>query len=148
LTAIGELVDGDDLVRLKQYLALVEAPGQPETTIDWSGFDALRMKATVAAGQSVLLQETYDPAWRAYENGKPLAIRRDPVMNFMLIDSGPGTHAVDLRFETPLENRAGQGLLVVSLLVVGGLMRKSRKPAAKKAVAAAAYGPYFTTGDG
>ena len=55
----------------------------------WSGFEALRVKATVAEGQSVLLQETYDPAWHAYENGKPLPIHMEEAMGFMLIDVGP-----------------------------------------------------------
>jgi hypothetical protein len=119
--ATGEMRYGDDTETLTKYVAMIEAP-QPETSVVWSGFEALQIKATVADDQSVLLQETYDPAWHAYENGKPVAIRKDPMMSFMLIDAGPGAHTFDLRFETPPENRVGQGLLVISLLSVGGLV--------------------------
>jgi len=78
----------------------------------------MKIKASVADGQSILLQETYDPAWRAYENGKRLAVRKDRVMEFMLIDAGPGDHTIDMRFETPLENRIGLGVAILSLLLV------------------------------
>jgi hypothetical protein len=120
--AVGQIRAGDDIETLAQYVSLVEAPEQPETNVTWSGFESLQMKATVADGQTVLLQETYDPAWRAYENGNRLPIRKDRVVGFMLIDVPPGTHTIDVRFETPLENRIGQGLLLLSLLVVAGLV--------------------------
>jgi hypothetical protein len=119
--AVGEMVAGDDLETLKRYVSVIEAP-QPETPVVWSGFDALQMKASVGAGQSVLLQETYDPAWHAYENGRQLPIRMEQAMGFMLIDAGPGVHTIDMRFETPLDNRIGQVLLVISLLIAGGLV--------------------------
>jgi uncharacterized membrane protein YfhO len=119
--AIGETRSGDDAETLQRYVSVIEAP-QRETPVTWSGFEAMQVKAQVEEGQSVLVQETYDPAWRAYVNGKPLPIRRDPVVSFMVIDVPPGSHTIDLRFEVPLENRVGQGLLVLSLLAVGGLV--------------------------
>jgi hypothetical protein len=123
---VGKLNTGGDLETLKKYVSVIEAP-QPETPVVWSGFDALTLKATVGEGQSVLLQETYDPAWHAYENGKPLPIRMEQPMGFMLIDAGPGAHAIDMRFETPLDNRIGQVLLVISMLTAGGLVVRNRK---------------------
>ena len=48
-------------------------------------------------------------------------------MGFMLIDAGPGAHAIDMRFETPLDNRIGQVLLVISMLTAGGLVVRDRK---------------------
>jgi uncharacterized membrane protein YfhO len=119
--AIVEPRSGDDAEMLQRYVSLIEAP-QPETPVTWQGFEAMQVKAQVADGQSVLIQETYDPAWHAYENGKPLKVRRDQVMSFMMIDVAPGAHTVDMRFEVPIENRIGQGLLVASLFVVGGLV--------------------------
>jgi hypothetical protein len=118
---IGEPRGGDDAETLQRYVALVEAP-QPETTVTWSGFDDLQVKAQVREGQSVLVQETYDSGWHAYENGRALKIRRDPAMSFMVIDIAPGTHTIDMKFEVPLENRVGQGLLAIALLSVAGLV--------------------------
>ena len=70
----------------------------------------------------MLLQETYDPAWHAYEKGRPLSIRPDPVMGFMLIDVPEGSHFIQVSFETPLENRIGQAVLVLALAVVAALV--------------------------
>ena len=124
--AMSEIKTGDDLDRLQQYVSLIEAP-QPETPAVWSGFENLKVQATVEDGQTILLQETYDPAWRAYENGKPLRVQQDHVMGFMLIDVPPGTHNIDMRFETPLENRVGQVVFFISLLLAGGLVALDRR---------------------
>jgi len=132
-TSLGRLIDrakhatiseprgGDDVETLQRYVSLVEGP-QPETPVTWSGFEAMQVKAQVSEGQSVLIQETYDSGWHAYENGRALQLRRDPVISFMVIDVPPGMHTIDLKFEVPLENRVGQGLLVAALLSVGGLV--------------------------
>ncbi len=43
-------------------------------------------------------------------------------MGFMLVDAPEGNHKIQLRFETPLENRAGQVLLVLTGLLIGVLV--------------------------
>jgi hypothetical protein len=117
LAQVGELDFEYYEAALKSYVSLIEEP-QPETSAIWSGFEALKLNVTVGQGQSVLLQETYDPAWHAYEGGKALPTRMDQTMQFTLIDVGPGTHTIDMRFETPLENRVGQAIFLFSLLCV------------------------------
>jgi hypothetical protein len=42
-------------------------------------------------------------------------------MDFMLIETGEGQHEIQMRFETPLENRVGQGMFVLTALVCGWL---------------------------
>ena len=64
--------------------------------------DEVRLKARLEAGQRLLVQESYDPAWRAYVNGKAVPTAIDPV-GFLLLDPGPGEHDVTLRFETPVK---------------------------------------------
>ncbi len=115
MAAVGPIHGGDDIDTLKRYVAAVE---QNPATVQWKGFEEVDVQANVAADQSVLLQESYDPAWRAYENGKPLPLRIEPVMNFMLVDVPPGNHTVQLRFETPLENRIGQGVTLLGFAAV------------------------------
>jgi uncharacterized membrane protein YfhO len=91
------------------------------------------VRALTAANESVLLQETYDPNWHATEDGKDVTIRRDPAMGFMLMDVPAGPHTIELNFETPTENRAGQGLLVLSLLALSWLVYSGvRAPAASR----------------
>jgi hypothetical protein len=113
---------GDDERTLTEYVAIVENPEQSATSVVWQGTDAIDVQAQVSNGQSVLLQETYDPYWSAYENARQLSIRPDPVMGFMLIDVPEGSHSIHLHFETPLENRVGQVIFALSLAVLVALV--------------------------
>ncbi len=113
---------GDDAEHLGKYVDVVENAAMPEATVAWHGYDEVEVGAKTGAGQSVLLQETYDSAWHAYESGKELPLRREPVMGFMLVDVPEGAHTLTLRFETPLENKMGWGLLVLALGAIGWLV--------------------------
>jgi len=84
----------------------------------------------VTAGQAVLVQVTYDPAWHAYSTGKELTVRRDPV-GFSLIEAPAGEQDLQFVFKTPLENRVGwvlallAGLVVIALLTLDYVHRKA-----------------------
>lgn len=118
ILSVGAIQGGDDAATLSKYVAVVESSGQTRTQVTWQGFDEARIVAHTANGQSILLQETYDSAWRAYENGRRLNIATEPTMGFMLIDVSPGDHAIQMRFETPPENRAGQGLFAITAVAM------------------------------
>ena len=120
IQSIGPVMQGD-FQNLTKYVSIIENAAQPLTAVTWHGFDQVDLHAQTAPGQSVLLQETYDPAWHAYANGKPFPIRVDPVMSFMLLDVPPGTHDIRMQFETPLENRVGQILFIPTALTIAGL---------------------------
>ena len=126
ITAVGPIHSGDDAETLARYIGIIDNADQSATSVTWNGFDHADVQAQTANGQSVLLQETYDSAWRAYENGKALTIRPEPLMNFMLIDVPEGAHRIQMRFETPLENRMGQGMFIAGLAVIGILILKPR----------------------
>ncbi len=128
IASVGSIRGGDDVETLTKYVKAVENPDQPATDVTWTGFDDVALQATVAQGQSVLLQETYDPVWKAEENGKPLQISRDPVMGFMMIGVPPGNHQIHMHFGTPSENRWGQLLFVLSSLTVAVLLFLRRRP--------------------
>jgi len=76
--------------------------------------------AVVAPGQTVVVQESYDPAWHATSAGKPLAVRKD-AMNFLTIDAPPGEHDIAIVFELPLENVIGRIVTIASLGVLVSL---------------------------
>jgi uncharacterized membrane protein YfhO len=75
------------------------------------------VRAHVEPGQSIVVQEAYDPSWQATEDGRTLAIRKD-VMGFMLIAAPPGDAEIRLEFTTPLENRVGLLVTLATLLVL------------------------------
>lgn len=119
---IGAIRGGDDADTLRRYLDLVEDPARSGATLTWQGSDQAEVRARVIPGESILVQETFDPAWTAWEDGRKLPIRPEPVMGFMLIDAPEGYHDIQLRFETPLENRVGEVLFFVTAIVLAGLI--------------------------
>ena len=123
---VGPIRSGDDNETLTKYVTAVEDPDQPAATMKWPGADEAEIEATANPGQSLLIQETWDSAWHAYENGRELPVRLERVMGFMLIDLPPGIHTINLRFRTPLENRTGEGLFALSVLAGASLIVLSR----------------------
>jgi hypothetical protein len=88
----------------------------------WRGSDELDIQASAQAGEALLVQETYDPYWRAYADGKPQSIRPDAA-GLMLVDLPPGNHSVRMVFETPTEVSVGRTAtcITVALMVFLGL---------------------------
>ncbi len=111
----------DDVEYLAAYADVIEKGPDAPTTLSWNGTDAFHVHAKLAPGQSLLVQETYDPAWHAWSAGRQLAIRKD-VMGFMAIDAPPGDQDVSVVFITPLENQVGRVVTVITLLALIGLV--------------------------
>jgi hypothetical protein len=109
---------------LRSYVDAVEQGPEAPVALQWTGTDAMRIQARLTPGQRLLVQESYDPAFRAYVGGRRIPITKD-AFGFMLLDPGPGDRDVLLRFETPLENRIGTGLTVISLLILALLVWRS-----------------------
>jgi hypothetical protein len=121
LLAVGEINGGT----LRRYVDAVERGPDTPIAFEALGTDAIRLRTRVAAGQLVVVQQTYDPAWRCYSGARRVGITKDP-MGFLLLDPGPGDHALLLRFETPLENQVGAAAGVGALLVISLLGWRSR----------------------
>ncbi len=103
--------------RLRAYVDVVEHGPDAAVSLSREGTDAMTVRAKLEAGQSILVQESYDPAWQASVRGAPVPIRKD-AMGFMVVDLPPGEQEVHLRFATPLENRAGLVVSLATLLVI------------------------------
>jgi hypothetical protein len=105
---------------LRAYVDVVEHGPDSPVMLERQGTDAMLVRAKVAPGQAILVQESYDPAWQAWSNGKPLPIHAD-AMGFMVIEAPPGQHQVRLAFVMPFENRVGWALTGISLLFLAVL---------------------------
>jgi hypothetical protein len=121
----------DDVDYLQQYVDAIEKGPDAPGTLVRQGTDAMRAHVAVQPGQSVVVQESFDPAWHAWSDGKPVPIRKD-VMGFMVLDPPPGDREIDLAFLTPLENQVGRVVTVLSLLAIAALawmgIRAERRP--------------------
>jgi len=107
----------DDMDRLNTYVDVIERGPDAPATLRRAGTDGMRAHARVEAGQSVLVQETFDVAWHAWAGGKPVNIRKD-VMGLMLLDTPPGEQDIVLEFVTPTENRVGLALTILTMAVI------------------------------
>lgn len=117
-----------DYASLGRYVDVVEHGPDAPVELLRTGTDSMHVKARVQPGQLLLVQETYDPAWKSYDNGRPVPIAKD-ALGFMLLDTGPGDHDLLLRFETPLENRIGEIVGVLTLALMVWLVWPSRRVA-------------------
>jgi hypothetical protein len=109
-----------DYPSVLRYVEVIEHG--PDTPLEFQmiGSDGMRLRSRLDAGQMLLVQQTYDPAWKAYSGGHAVTVSRDP-LGFLLVDPGPGDHEVALQFETPLENRLGSMAFGATLLALAGL---------------------------
>jgi hypothetical protein len=106
-----------NLKTLHAYSEALEKGPDSRALTEWQNIDAMRIRADVAAGQSVVVQVAYDPQWRAEAGGASLQIRKD-ALGQMLIEAPPGRYDIRLVFETPLENQVGRLMSLLSALIV------------------------------
>jgi hypothetical protein len=111
----------DDVEHLRAYADVLEKGPDSPTTLTREGTDAMRVHARVDAGQSVVVQETYDSAWHAWSAGQPLEVRKD-AMGMMAIAAPPGDQEIEIAFVTPLENRVGRVVTAIAILLILALM--------------------------
>jgi hypothetical protein len=111
--------------QVKAYADAVEGGPDAPVEMRWLGPDEIRLHARLRPGDTLLVQESYDPAWRAEAGGRRLVVRRD-AMDFMRIDAAPGEQDVRLTFRVPLENRVGRVVSGLAVLVVLGLWALGR----------------------
>jgi hypothetical protein len=107
----------DDVEYLGAYVDAIEKGPDAPPTLTREGPDAMLVHAKVEPGQSIVVQETYDPSWQATAGGQTLAIRKD-IMGFLWIDAPPGDRDIRLEFVTPLENRLGRMVTLATMLVL------------------------------
>jgi len=116
----------DDVDRLRPYVGVIENGPDSPVTVDRPSTDSMLLHAKFDGGQSLLVQETWDPAWQASVDGRRLPIRKDP-MGFMAVDPPAGDRTVRLEFAMPLENRVGWGLTGLTAIALAILaFRKER----------------------
>jgi hypothetical protein len=114
----------DDVEYLRGYVEVVENGPDSPVTVEREGPDAMLLRAKVSPGQAILVQETYDPAWQAWSNGRRLPLRAD-AMGFMVVEAPPGEQEIRLAFVTPVENRVGFMLIGITLLILAALMAQA-----------------------
>jgi hypothetical protein len=126
INALKPTGDGQsDTEWLRPYVDLIENGPNAAATVRREGSDVMRVTAQVEDGQSVLVQESYDPSWHAYSGSKELTLRPD-LVGFLLIDAPPGHHDIQLKFELPLENKVGRALTLLTAIAAAWMLLRVR----------------------
>jgi hypothetical protein len=116
-----------DYASLARYVEAVERGPEAPLKFDRIDTENIRIQTRLEPGQLLLVQETYDPAWKAHAGDRAIPIEKDAV-GFLLLDPGPGDHEILLRFGPPLENRMGAAISALALLVIAWLAIRPYRP--------------------
>jgi hypothetical protein len=120
LDAIPPFGREPDIEKLRAYDAVVEQGPDAPATVEWQSSDSFRAHATLQPGQALLVQQSWDPAWRASSAAGTVALRRDP-MGFIVADSPAGEQDIAFTFTLPFENAAGRAITLAALAALVGL---------------------------
>jgi len=121
LNALQRPRANDDVEYLQAYADTIEKGPDSPGTLSRHGTDAMSVRVTLTPGQTVVVQESYDPAWHAWSGGNPLPIHKD-AMGFMAIEAPPGSQDIILMFITPMENQVGRTITGISILAILALL--------------------------
>ncbi len=123
LNAVGAPRFNDDVETLRAYDDVIEKGPDSPVSLTRQGSDGMLLRAKVEAGQSIVVQESYDPAWHAWSGGTELRLRKD-ALDMIVVDAPPGDQGIRLEFLTPLENRIGRavtGLTLLGIIALAGI---------------------------
>ena len=112
------ILSNDNVAELTAYANHLERGPDRAAEVRWTGTDSLQIDAFLNAGESLVLQETYDSGWRAHSGNQQLEIRKDAA-GFMRIYAPPGPQTLRIVFELPLENSVGRVISAMSILLAG-----------------------------
>jgi hypothetical protein len=120
--------DGHDLAPTAAYVAALDDPQFPLATFDWQGAAAAKIRATIGPHQVVAVQESYDPGWQAWANGKRQRVRCD-ALGLMIIEPGcRGPCEITLRYTGGLARNAARILsFAITLLLAVLFIAETRR---------------------
>ena len=122
--AIARPVNTD---HLRAYVAAVEQGPAQRPSYLREAPDQIRISGRFDEGDALVVQENYDPAWRAYTAaGASLEIQRDP-LGFMLVAVPPGDREILLQFTLPRENAIGRLVTILTIGILVFLIATSRR---------------------
>jgi hypothetical protein len=118
---------GLDTAPVESYVAALEDSRYPPATFRWKSMTEAAIHSTLAPGQTLAVQVTYDRGWEARSHGKRQRIRRDG-LGLMVIDADcAGDCDISLRFTGGWERWLTRGLSCAASLIALGLLAADRR---------------------
>jgi hypothetical protein len=110
--------DGLDFAPVRAYVAALDDPLYPPASFDWQGMSEARIRATVAPGQAISVQTSYERGWEAWANGQRQPVRGDALGQLVIDPACQGPCEITLRytggFETALTRALSLGAMLAA----------------------------------
>lgn len=112
--AVPAIVRPVNTDHLRAYVDAIErGPGQ-RPSFSREAADRIRIQGVFAEGDALVVQENFDPSWRAYTAaGASLPVSSDP-LGFLFVDVPPGAREIVLQFTLPRENAIGRLITILT----------------------------------
>lgn len=114
--SLGQLVRPDELpsglptgynvVQLERYVRALDDTSRSAPELEWRGNSRLEVKTPVPAGFWLKVAVSYDPGWRAEQDGKPIAVLQDNMGHILLKPSESSGSRFTLSFSPDLDQMA------------------------------------------
>jgi ribosomal protein S6E (S10) len=98
-------------------VAALDDPTYPLATFQWKGMSEAEIRATVARGQVIAVQVTYEPGWEAWANGRRLTVRGDAIGQMVIEPERTGPCVISLRYTGGKERVVTRAMSLTALLV-------------------------------
>lgn len=102
------------------YVGAMMDPARPALQFEWKNARHARLTGKFPAGMHVAFAIPWDPNWRAYQDGKPVAVRANSTGLMVSEALTAESDSLDLRFEPSFEE---YGCAAISLLTLLGSLR-------------------------
>jgi hypothetical protein len=109
-----------DIETVEPLAKALEDPSLPLADFAWTTASDARMQADLELDHLLFVQVTYHPGWRAYVNGEPRRIRREPLGMMVIEPRCEGPCEVTLSFDGGVEMLLAR--LLCALTILGGLV--------------------------
>jgi hypothetical protein len=109
-------VHGLDIGPAEAYVAALDDPQYPPATFTWKGMSEAEIRARVEKGQVIAVQETYNPGWAAYANGRRQVVRGDAI-GLTVIEPDCTDCVISLRYDGGTQALVTRALSLAAMLV-------------------------------
>jgi hypothetical protein len=103
---------------LEPLVAALENPEIPPASLRWLNQHEAEIGAQTGSNQVVFLQVTYDPGWRATENGRDLKIMSDSLGMMFIVPSHTGASKIRLVYDGGTEARITPWLRILGVVLL------------------------------
>lgn len=121
---VGEIQSSDD-GNLDKYLEVINNARQPLSTF-WQSNNQIQITGDLLNGEAVQIPINYEAGWRAYQNGKKIAVEKDPA-GFIYLKpqvSNKDTVEITLSYESNWLVVLGYFITLLTVLILIALSTK------------------------